>query len=504
MEVASCPPGKELEYKNLFTPEALLFLQELVTTFEYRVREILRTRKIKKLILDKVGDIPDFAPKGSILNTDWKVGPLPKRLQNRHLDLGDVAPSNADHLKAALNANVQGIQVDYDDGCCPSWGNLIAGLHNIVAFARGEFFPNEVPSIESSPILMLRPRAWNMNEHNILVRGREIPGPLMDFGLLIFHTGKILASFGAGPFFYLSKVEGSNEAELWNDIFIWAQHKIGLPYGTIKACVLIENILASFEMEEILFALKDHSLGLNCGIWDYAASFVNKFGTRREFLLPDRNKYVNMEKHFLASYMKLVVQTCHKRGAMATGGMAALTVDESMNESERMEITEKVCKAKLREIHSGVDGFMVYDVQFVPWINELWNRYGSLQPNQIKNVLHQDIVITGRDLLLIPTDGAVEDSATAEISRSQIWQWIYHQAKLEDSTREPITKQLVVEIVRNTFENLKSQNGFKPNEVSVLETSCQIFVEVVTASEFPEFITTYLYNHSSFRRLQGT
>lgn len=206
------------------------------------------------------------------------MAPVPKRLINRRLDLGDVSPTSLVHFTSALNADVQGIQVDFDDGHCPTWHNQITGLLNVYKAVHNQL-PN-VPTICKAPILMLRPRAWNMLETHVWIDNKQIPGPVFDFALLMYHNAKILFEKECGPFFYLSKMEGSNEARLWNGIFTWAQKKLNLPYGTIKACVLIENILSSFEMNEILYELRDHSLGLNCGIWDYAASVISKFGKK--------------------------------------------------------------------------------------------------------------------------------------------------------------------------------------------------------------------------------
>ncbi|KAK5897558.1 hypothetical protein CesoFtcFv8_010609 [Champsocephalus esox] len=246
---------------------------------------------------------------------------------------------------------------------------------------------------------MLRPRAWNMVEHNMMVGGKEAPGPLFDFGLLMFHCGEKLFRNGSGPFFYLSKVESFMEARLWKNIFVWTQLKLGLPLGSIKATVLIENVLAAFEMEEILYELREHSAGLNCGIWDYSASFINKFGRRQAFLLPDRSKYVNMEKRFLRSYMELLVQTCHRRGALATGGMAALLLPED-RDAYRTAMAA-VSRLKLMEIQAGVDGFMVYDLGLIEPMQKLFQLHTE-GDNQLHQLL-EDVTVTPDDLLSMPS-----------------------------------------------------------------------------------------------------
>nr|XP_022322917.1 uncharacterized protein LOC111124359 [Crassostrea virginica] len=452
-EVADPPVNGEEAYRTLLTPEAVQFLSQLIQEFDQKVTQVLQVREWKKLELKQSNSLPDFDPKSAnIRESRWTVSPVPRRLQCRHVDLGDVSPSNTAHFVAALKSSAQGIQTDFDDGHCPTWSNQLKGLHNVYR-AVHNILPG-VPNIQDAPVLMLRPRAWNMVEHNLIVNGKEVPGPLFDFGLLMFHNASILLKKESGPFFYLSKLEGSKEAALWDAVFTWTERKLNLPHGCVKACVLIENVLASFEMHEILYALKDHSLGLNCGIWDYSASFINKFGHRRDFLLPDRNKYVSMDRHFLKSYMDLVIQTCHHRGCHATGGMAALLLPKknSENYENYQNIQDKVLRAKQKEIEAGADGFMVYDIRLVEPAQQLWKRLTSTK-NQFSK-LRSEVKVTNKDLLLMPSggvtqeglrhniavgilfieawlrgqghyyfEGAVEDSATAEISRSQIWQW---------------------------------------------------------------------------------
>ncbi|XP_069679393.1 malate synthase-like [Periplaneta americana] len=531
VHVEAPPKGLEEVYEILLTPSAVQFVAELVETFDKQVDELHWYRLNRKCNLRRTWEKPQFMDSAVRTNKYWKVAQVPKKLRNRHLDLGDVSPTNIEHFTQSLLADVQGIQVDFDDGHCPTWRNQIIGLYNVYR-AVHNLIP-AVPTIDSAPVLMLRPRAWNMVEHNMLVNGKEVPGPLFDFGLLMFHNAQALFKAQSGPFFYLSKVEGVNEAQLWNQIFVWAQEKLSIPHGTIKACVLIENILSSYEMEEILYALKDHSLGLNCGIWDYAASIICKFGDNKTFLLPDRNKYVNMERHFLKCYMQLVIQTCHQRGAYATGGMAALLLPLNDPESEAA-VVDKVCRGKLQEIQEGVDGFMVYDLRLVPHINKLW-RDNAPPVNQLSVTL-KHIQVTAEDLLQMPSGGvtyaglihnitvailfilnwfqgrghfyhrgAVEDSATAEISRSQIWQWIRHQASMEDYDAI-VTKGLVNRLVSNFIQECKAGKHpfFHPTDKNIqqLEAAAGVFMEIVTKREFPEFITTYLNDSYIFWSFQ--
>ncbi|XP_020390325.1 malate synthase-like [Rhincodon typus] len=527
VELEPPPPSLKVEFQTLLTPEAIQFLAELVSTFDADVDEILRLRINTKLELDRRGGLPEFLPHTSHIRKDesWRVEPVPRRLQNRHIDLGDVSPANTEHFTKALCSNAQGIQTDFDDGHCPTYFNQIQGLFNVYKAVHNQIA--DVPPISKAPILMLRPRAWNMVEHNMLVNGKEVPGPLFDFGLLMYHNGQILFENECGPFFYLSKVESHLEAKLWNNIFVWVQKKLGLPIGSIKATVLIESILATFEMEEILYELRAHSAGLNCGIWDYSASFVNKFGCRQEFLLPDRSKYVNMEKQFLKSYMDLLVKTCHKRGALATGGMAALLLPQDKGSLAYQRVTAIVTRLKLLEINAGVDGFMVYDMDLIEPMTKLFLEH-TKGHNQL-HILRKDVDVTAGDLLTMPSGGVtlhglkynigvgilfieawlrgqghfyfrgqVEDSATAEISRSQVWQWIRHGVKLEDDNRV-VTRNLVHMLVKELGPDLQEVLGCYTDSCKRrLTVASEMFLEIVQKRDFPEFLTTYLNLEHTF------
>ncbi|CAK6977360.1 malate synthase-like [Scomber scombrus] len=525
MELSPPPSGLEAEYQTLFTTDSLLFLHELISTFDEEVDQVLRLRVSRKAQLDLSGDLPSFLENTTRVRRDpaWRVLPVPSRLQRRHVDIGDLAPCDTQRFIKALQSPAQGIQVDFDDGNCPTYYNQIKGIHNVFKAVYNQF-PN-VPHISQAPVLMLRPRAWNMVEHNMMVEGKEAPGPLFDFGLLMFHCGKMLFENKSGPFFYLSKVESFMEARLWNKIFVWTQQKLGLPLGSIKATVLIENVLAAFEMEEILYELRDHSAGLNCGIWDYSASFVNKFGHRSAFLLPDRSKYVNMEKRFLRSYMDLLVQTCHRRGALATGGMAAPLLPQDPNSDPYRTVLATVTRLKSLEIKAGVDGFMVYDLNLIEPMQKLFQRHteGDNQLHQLRN----DVTVTPDDLLSMPAGGVtlyglkyniavgvlfinawllgkghffyrgqVEDSATAEISRSQVWQWIRHQTQLEDDSRV-VSRKLVTDFTKEVMMELSTLCQ-SVRDKQRLHTAADMFLEVVLKRDFPEFITTYLNQDHTF------
>ncbi|XP_056138205.1 malate synthase-like [Lampris incognitus] len=521
VELSSPPRGLEEEYSRLFTADALLFLRELVSTLDEEVDQVLKLRVLRKAQLDLSGDLPGFSEATSYIRSDptWRVLPVPPRLQRRHVDVGDLAPCDTQRLMQALQSPAQGLQIDFDDGNCPTHYNQIKGIHNVYKAVHNQF-PN-VPSISQAPVLMLRPRAWNMVDHNMMVNGKEVPGPLYDFGLLMFHCGKTLFKYKSGPFFYLSKVESFMEARLWNKIFVWTQNKLGLPLGSIKATVLIENVLAAFEMEEILYELQEHSAGLNCGIWDYSASFVNKFGHREAFLLPDRSKYVSMEKRFLRSYMELLVQTCHRRGAFATGGMAAQLLPQDHRSPSHRTTLANVTRLKLLEIKAGVDGFMVYDLGLIEAMQKLFQMHirGDNQLHRVRD----DLTVTPDDLLSMPTGGVtlyglehniavgvlfidawllgkghffyrgqVEDSATAEISRSQVWQWIRHEARLEDDNRL-VTRGLVTDLTQKVVRELRVVTCCDTARAEQrLLTAAEMFLEVVQKRDFPEFLTTYL------------
>ncbi|KAG9272263.1 hypothetical protein AMEX_G13231 [Astyanax mexicanus] len=532
VDVEPPPIGLQLEFQTLFTPEALQFLHDLCSTFQPEVDRILKLRVLKKVQLDLTGELPDFRADTAHIrnNPTWRVSPVPQRLRCRHVDIGDLAPCDTQCLIQGLRSKAQGLQVDFDDGNCPTYHNQIKGIYNVYQAVHNLF--HDAPPISQAPVLMLRPRAWNMVEHNMMVNGREVPGPLFDFGLLMFHNAKLLLENQSGPFFYLSKVESHLEAKLWNQIFLWTEGKLGLPVGSVKATVLIECVLASFEMEEILYELREHSAGLNCGIWDYSASFVNKLGHRAEFLLPDRSKYVNMEKRFLRSYMDLLVQTCHRRGALATGGMAALLLPGDRQSDLYKTVVTTVTRLKLLEIQAGVDGFMVYDLDLIEPMQNLFRAY-SQGENQLQQ-LRDDITVTPEDLLTMPAGGVtlyglryniavgvlfinawlsgrghffykgqVEDSATAEISRSQVWQWIRHQVKLEDDGRS-VTRWLVRSLTQGLMVDLRAASCQTQRDEERLTTAMSIFLEVVQKSDFPEFLTTYLYLDHTFLSSQST
>lgn len=523
--ISAWPKGLEKEFNQLLTREAVEFIVDLIIEFEDGINNLYSSRFKRKFSQETLKFLKP--------NTDdWKVAPVSDRLSNRRLDLGDVSPSNLEHFTAALCADVQGIQVDFDDGHCPTWFNQIYGLHNVYK-AVHNLLPG-LPDISQSPILMLRPRAWNMMEDNFSINGKSIPGSLFDFALLIFHNGQRLQQSNSGPCFYLSKLENYQEAKLWNDIFSWSESKLELPYGSIKACVLIENILASFEMERILYELRDHSLGLNCGIWDYAASIISKFANDESFVIPDRNKYVNMKQPFLKKYLQLVIKTCHKRGIHATGGMVASYLQKDIGSEDYQNSMNNILESKLMEIQEGIDGFLIYDLSLIPAIKNLWKKCDKFNQNNQINYCGSLKEITIEDLLTLPKGGvtieglkhnirisilfiynwlngkghfiyqrSVEDSATAEISRSQIWQWIRHSAKLENYDNLVVTRKMVHYFAKEILDNflIESEKNGVIKKKLILATD--LFFNLINSHEFPEFITTYLYNAYPFKKIHS-
>lgn len=507
------PPGEELaeESTALFTDGALSFLVDLLREFEARVDQLYEDRLKRKCEFLGSEKLPRF--EGSNIRTGtWSVAPVAEGLRDWRLVLGDVSPANGEHFSKAFAAPVSAVQVDFDDGHCPTWRNQIVGLYNVFRATRGLLpgFPR-VPDV----VMMLRPRAWNMVERNVSVDGRQVPGALLDFSLLFYHNARLLESRKRGPCFYLSKLESSSEAKLWNDIFSWSERTLSLPQGSTKACVLIENILAVFQAEEILYELRERSLGLNCGIWDYCASIIGKFGDRPRFLIPDRTTYVHAGQRFLRSYMELVTDVCHRRGTFATGGMLSNVLQDTMDPDLKAELIKNAQKAKLAELDIGLDGFLVYDPALVPHLRKLWNlhRQESLKiPSVVSEEdlldiprgdateagLRRNILVTilfvfnwlrGRGHFIL--EGRVEDSATAEISRCQVWQWIRHRASMRGSGII-VSRALVEHLAEDVLRELRADRG--SGHWGELGIAHAVFLDLVNRRENPEFLTSFLYD----------
>jgi len=498
---------------EILTPEASRFLTRLAREFELRRRELLQRRQTRQGKID-AGALPDFLPEtAQIRESDWTVAPIPRDLLDRRVEI--TGPVDRKMIINALNSGASVFMADFEDSNSPTWKNNLEGQANLRDAVDGTigFLSPEGKRYELNArvaTLLVRPRGWHLEERHFLVDGKPISASLFDFGLYFFHNVERLTQKGSGPYFYLPKLESHLEARLWNDVFCFAQDELGLPRGTIRATVLIETILAAFEMDEILYELREHSSGLNCGRWDYIFSFIKKFRNRPDFVLPDRS-VVTMEKHFLKSYVELLIQTCHRRGIHAMGGMAAqipIKNDAAANE----KALERVRQDKLREVTAGHDGTWVAHPGLVPIAKEIFDTHMKT-PNQIGR-RREDVHVKAKDLLTIPEgqiteaglrwnidvglqyleswlrgSGCVpiynlmEDAATAEICRSQVWQWVKHEARLSDGRR--VTQELVHEI---TIEQKNKLTGGRISEAA------DIFQRMMTSADFTEFLTLEAYH----------
>ncbi len=498
---------------GILTSAARSFLTKLAARFETTRQKLLQMRAERQLQLD-AGVLPDFLPETrAIREADWTVAPIPADLQDRRVEI--TGPVERKMLINALNSGANVYMADFEDSHTPTWTNNLDGQLNLRDAVNGSI---EYTSPEgkyyhlnaTTATLMVRPRGWHLFEKNILVNGEPMSASLFDFGLCFFHNARTLMDQGTGPYFYLPKMESHLEARLWNDVFTFAQDELGIPQGTIRATVLIENILAAFEMDEILYELRDHAAGLNCGRWDYIFSLIRKFRSRPDFLLPDRSQ-VPMTRHCMKSYVDRLIQTCHRRGIHAMGGMAAqipIKSDPAANESA----LQKVRQDKLREVTAGHDGTWVAHPGLVPVAKQIFDERMP-QPNQISSK-RAHVHVTKEDLLRIP-EGTIteaglrqnidvgiqyleswlrgtgcvpiynlmEDAATAEISRSQVWQWVWHQAQMEDGRR--VTPELVKQIILEEMGHLPKSGTF--NEAST------IFEEMILNPQYTEFLTLVAY-----------
>src|SRR5579871_4435390 len=467
-------------HSEILSKDAVGFLESLATEFEPRRLELLERRRARQQEID-AGKFPDFLPEtAAIREKDWKVAPIPGDLQDRRVEI--TGPVDRKMVINALNSGANVFMADFEDANSPTWHNNLDGQVNLRDAVRRTI---DYTSPEGKPyrlndrtaVLMVRPRGWHLVEKHVLHNGRPISGSLFDFGLYFFHNH-------ARPYFYLPKLENHLEARLWNDVFLFAQKALGVPAETIRATVLIETILATFEMDEILWELRDHSAGLNCGRWDYIFSFIKKFRRRPEFVLPNRS-LVTMDRHFLNSYVQLLIKTCHRRGIHAMGGMAAqipIKNDPAANE----QALEKVRQDKLREVRSGHDGTWVAHPGLVAIAKDIFDA-SMPGPNQISRK-REDVQVTAKDLLTVPTgeitekglrwnidvglqyleawlggSGCVpiynlmEDAATCEICRAQVWQWVKHGATLSDG--RDVSADLVDRAISEQLARLREQLG---------------------------------------------
>jgi malate synthase len=498
---------------ELLTPNATAFLLALADKFESRRQELLARRRIVQQEID-AGKMPDFLPEtAAIRESDWRVAPIPKDLLDRRVEI--TGPVDRKMIINALNSGANVFMADFEDSNSPTWKNTMEGQVNLRDAVQGEISyvsPEGKPYAvgENPAVLLVRPRGWHLDERHFQVRGAPISASLFDFGLFFFHNAAALIEKGTGPYFYLPKLESHLEARLWNDVFCFAQDYIDIPRGSIRATVLIETILAAFEMDEILYELREHSSGLNCGRWDYIFSFIKKFRGRPDFVLPNRAQ-VTMERHFLASYVELLIQTCHRRGIHAMGGMAA-QIPIRNDAAENLRALEKVRQDKLREVRAGHDGTWVAHPGLVPVAKEVFDQ-SMREPNQI-GAARRDRAVTAEDLLTVPTgditeqglrwnidvglqyihswlegQGCVpiynlmEDAATAEICRTQVWQWLRHGAKLDSG--EEVTRKVVSDMIAERKGQMTGGES--------LNLAASVLEGLMTAQEFPEFLTLACY-----------
>jgi malate synthase len=509
-------------FETILTREALEFVVELTRKFAPRVEELLARRAERQKEID-AGKLPDFLPQThAIREREWHVTSIPADLQDRRVEI--TGPTDRKMIINALNSGAKVFMADCEDSMTPTWDNVVQGQMNLrdAVARRIDFTSPEGKQYKLHPkiaALIVRPRGWHLYEKHILVDGKQVPGAFVDFGLYIFHNHAELKARGTGPYFYLPKTESHLEARLWAEVFRHTEARLNLAPQTIKATLLIEVILAAFEMDEILWELRDYIVGLNCGRWDYIFSFIKKFSRYPDKVLPDRAQ-VTMTTQFLRSYSKLLIKTCHRRGAFAMGGMAAqipIKNDPVANDAA----LAKVRADKEREAGDGHDGTWVAHPGLVPVAMEIFDRLMPT-PNQLHKKL-DDVHITARDLLAIPEgkiteaglrnnvdvsiqymaawlggNGCVpihnlmEDAATAEISRAQIWQWIHHPTGVLDDGRK-VSVELYRQITREELAKLRAQLGEAAFAAGNFERAAKILDEITTADTFETFLTLPAY-----------
>jgi malate synthase len=510
------------DVETILTPEALRFVAKLARAFEERREALLIRRLARQSDLD-AGKLPTFLPETKeIRESTWRIAPIPPDLQNRRVEI--TGPVDRKMIINALNAGANVFMADIEDSNAPTWENVVQGQINLRDAVRGTIrFVNEQGKVyelgEHVATLMVRPRGWHMEEKHALLDGKPISASLFDFGLYFFHNARALIEKGSGPYFYLPKLESHLEARLWNDVFLLAQDELGIPRGTIKATVLIETILAAFEMDEILYELRDHSAGLNCGRWDYIFSLIKKFRRHPNFVMPDRAQ-VTMTSHLMHSYSLLTIQTCHRRGAHAMGGMAAqIPIKHDPEANERA--LAKVRADKEREMADGHDGTWVAHPGLVAIALEAFEKMPG--DHQIER-LREDVQVSESDLLQVPEgtiteegvrlninvgiqyleswlrgQGCVpiynlmEDAATAEISRSQLWQWVHHGARMADGRQ--ITPALVAQLQQEELAKLRAELGAARYDSGKFEQAGQLFQEMTNSPRFDEFLTLIAYRY---------
>ncbi len=508
-------------YAEILTPSALAFVAELHRRFEPTRRDLLSQRQDRQRAL-AAGEPLDFLPETRLLREkDWTVAALPANLLDRRVEI--TGPVERKMIINALTSGAKVFMADLEDSNAPTWENVVEGQRNLRDAVRGTISlstpQKEYKLNEKTAVLMVRPRGWHLLEKHLLVDGEPVSGSLFDFGLYFFHNAHELCARNTGPYFYLPKIESHLEARLWNDVFNFAQHALELPKGTIKATVLIETLPAAFQLHEILWELREHSAGLNCGRWDYIFSYIKRLGLGAEFRLPDRAA-VTMTVPFMDAYSQLVIQTCHRRGVHAMGGMAAQIPIKNDPEANEKAL-EKVRQDKVREARNGHDGTWVAHPGLVPIALEVFNELMP-QPNQIANK-RLDVHVTAQDLVkapqgditeaglrlnidvaiqyleswlrgngCVPIYNLMEDAATAEISRAQVWQWL-HTPGTQLADGRPLTVALYRELLPAQLESIKEQVGAETYAQGKYLEAARLFDRLVMSEQFIEFLTLPAY-----------
>src|SRR5579872_1207085 len=525
---SALPDGVEItapvppDYASILSPEALAFVAGLSRRFEGRRQEILERRADVQIEIN-AGRVPDFlAETAGIRESEWTVAPAPADLQDRRVEI--TGPTDRKMMINALNSGASVFMADFEDANAPTWDNLVSGQINLrdavdraIAFESPDGRTYRLD--ERTAVLMVRPRGWHLVEKHVLIDGQPVSGGLFDFGLYLFHNARVLMERGTGPYFYLPKLEHHLEARLWNDVFVHSQRVLGMPVGTIKATVLIETILAAFQMDEILWELRDHSAGLNCGRWDYIFSIIKKFRDDPGFVLPDRGQ-VTMTTHMMHSYSLLCIRTCHHRGAHAIGGMSAY-IPVRADAAANAEALRQVTADKRREAGDGHDGTWVAHPGLVPVAKDVFDELMP-GPNQLDR-RRDDVAVSAADLLTPPTgtvtvpdirlnisvgiryleswlrgigaaaiNNLMEDVATSEISRAQIWQWIRYGVTLEDGRR--VTRELVEAMLAEEIDAIRAALGEEAYAAGRFDLAASLFARVALGPEWEDFLTLVAYD----------
>ncbi len=510
------------EFAEILTPEALEFLTKLQRAFDAQRRELIKRRALIQAQLDQ-GWTPDFLPETlSVRESDWMVGHIPKDLRDRRVEIG--GPVDRWSVVACLNSGARVYLADFEDAHSPTWSGTLAGQLNLRDAVRGTISVEDengqtVGLVDTPAVLMMRPRGWHLTEKHVRIDGLEASASLFDFGLYLFHNAQALLDKGSGPYFYLPKIENHLEARLWNQVFELAERELNLPPGSIKATVLIENVLAIFEMDEILHELKDHCLGLNCGRSDYIFSFIKTFRNREDCVLPDRDQ-VNMLTHFLRSYSLLTIRTCHRRGAFAIGSMATL-VPDSQNPENTATALDRVVKEKLREVQDGHDGSWVAHPSLVPTVMRIFDDHMP-QPNQL-NRKREDVFVMIEDMLTVPEGtiteacmrrnvqiglryleswlggkGCIEvmnrvtDASSCEVARAQLWQWIHHDRGILTDGRK-VSLELFRTILAEEFARIRDELGPDQFVAERWDQARDLFNRLVCHEPFYDYLTEPAY-----------